>query len=135
MLNSCLQLNDLPDEILLIIFKKLNNIDLLYSLFDANKRLNKILHDSIFLCDLSLLNRYPNGYIYRLPDQILDRCCLEILPKISHKIKSLDLEPSTMTRILLCTNYPNLYRLGLYNIDKQQAKQLVSGKIFFFCLK
>jgi len=61
---SCLQLNDLPDEILLIIFKKLNNVALLYSLFDVNKRLNKILHDPIFTSHLNLLNLCSNDYIH-----------------------------------------------------------------------
>ena len=45
---SCVQLNDLPDEILLIILKKLSNIEVFYSLLDVNKRLNKITYDSIF---------------------------------------------------------------------------------------
>ncbi len=40
---SLIQLNDLPDEILLIIFKKLNNIELLYSLINVNKRVKKIV--------------------------------------------------------------------------------------------
>lgn len=132
MFNSCLQLNDLPDEIFLIIFKKLNNVDLLYSFFDVHKRLNRILYDPIFLNHLSLLNRDSNDCIYRLFDWMLGRYCLEILPSIHNKIEWLDLESSSMRRILLCTDYPNLHRLGLYNLDKQLAKHLVSGKIFFF---
>ncbi len=43
--SSCV---DLPDEILLIIFKKLNNVSLLYSLLSINKRLDKVLQDNIF---------------------------------------------------------------------------------------
>jgi hypothetical protein len=35
---SRIQLNDLPDEILMIIFKKLANADVLYSLSGVNKR-------------------------------------------------------------------------------------------------
>ncbi|CAF4381930.1 unnamed protein product, partial [Rotaria sp. Silwood2] len=40
---------------------------------------------------------------------MLDRFCLQILPEIHYKIKWLDLESSSMERILLATNYPNLY--------------------------
>ncbi|CAF1435759.1 unnamed protein product [Rotaria sordida] len=129
---SCLQLNDLPDEILLIIFKKVNNVSLLYSLFDANKRFNKILYDPIFTSHLSLLNRDSNDCIYRLFDPVLDRYCSQILPKIRHKMEWVNLESSSMTRILLCTDYPNLYGLGLYNLDKQKAKQLVSDETLLF---
>jgi hypothetical protein len=42
------QLDDLPDEILMYIFKKLYNDEVLYSLMDVNQRLNRILHDRIF---------------------------------------------------------------------------------------
>ncbi|CAF3286006.1 unnamed protein product, partial [Rotaria sp. Silwood2] len=42
------ELNDLPDEILLMILKKLNSISLLYSLIGVNKRLDTIVRDPIF---------------------------------------------------------------------------------------
>jgi len=99
----------LPDEILLIIFKKLNNIELLYSLINVNKRVKKIVHDSIFTSRMTLLRYFSKDYIY----PILDRFCSHILLEIHHKIKWLNLESLTMERILLSTNYPNLYGLGL----------------------
>jgi hypothetical protein len=40
MKRSLVQLNDLPDEILMIILKKLDNDQVLYSLIGVNKRLN-----------------------------------------------------------------------------------------------
>ncbi|CAF3738425.1 unnamed protein product [Rotaria sordida] len=61
---------------------------------------------------------------YPLPDPVLDRFCLQILPKIHCNIKWLNLESSSMTRILLATNYPILYGLGLYNIDVETALSL-----------
>ncbi|CAF1513619.1 unnamed protein product [Rotaria magnacalcarata] len=92
---SPVQLNDLPDEILLIIFKKLDNITLLYSLSGVNIRLNKIVHDSIFTDRLTLVNFVPSHLIlqrflspyltYPLHDLILDRFWLYILPKINQK--------------------------------------------------
>src|SRR5690349_20829140 len=105
---SCVQLNDLPDEILLIIFKKLANIEVLYSLIGVNKRLNKIAHDFVFTNHLALLTSTSDGFVYSLRYLILDRFCLHILPKIHQKIKWLDLESRSMERILLATNYPNL---------------------------
>jgi hypothetical protein len=52
---SFIKLTDLPDEILMIIFKKLYNFEVLYSLIDINDRLNKIALDSIFTSDLTLI--------------------------------------------------------------------------------
>ncbi|CAF2541770.1 unnamed protein product [Rotaria sp. Silwood2] len=91
--NSFFQLNDLPDEILMIIFKKLTIVVVLYSLTHVNKRFNKIVHDISFTHTLALYRSGTNDYIAPLPDEILDRFCLFILPKIHHKIKWLNLEP------------------------------------------
>jgi hypothetical protein len=139
---SSVQLDDLPDEILMIIFKKLNNITLLYSLIGANIRLNKIVCDSIFTNHLTLVNFAPSHFImkasspiyfaYPLPDPIVDRFCLHILPEIHQNIKWLDLESLSMERILLSTNYPNLSGIALYNIPIERAVHLFSGKIFDF---
>jgi hypothetical protein len=139
---SCVQLNDLPDEILMIIFKKLDNTELIYSLTDLNIRFNKIIYDSIFTTYLTLVRFGPSHstvlrsllmyFVYPLPDPILDRFCSHILPKIHEKVKWLDLEPLSMERILRATNYPNLSRIALFNIQVERVVQLFSGKIFDF---
>ncbi|CAF3795494.1 unnamed protein product [Rotaria sp. Silwood1] len=81
----CVQLNDLPDEILMIIFKKLANIEVLYSLANVNKRLNRIAQDSVFTNELALFLSTCNSFVYALPDPILDGLCSYILPKIHQK--------------------------------------------------
>ncbi|CAF3425753.1 unnamed protein product [Rotaria sp. Silwood2] len=129
---SCIQLNDLPDEILMIIFKKLANMEILYSLVGVNKRLNKIVRDSDFTNHLTLTLSTSNGFVYSLPNSIVDRICLYILPEIHQKIKWLDLESLSMERILLAANYPNLYGISLYNIQTETAIGLFTGKIFYF---
>ncbi|CAF3632741.1 unnamed protein product [Rotaria sp. Silwood1] len=118
-----IKLNDLSDEILIIILKNLYNFETLYSLIGVNKRFNRIAHDSIFTTHLTLMT-FLNESIYCLPDLILDRFCLQILPEIHYKIKWLDLESTSMERILRITNYPNLYGLGLYGIDVEKAISL-----------
>jgi len=46
---SDIHLLDLPDEILIIILKKLDNIDVLYSLFGVNnERLDRLVDDNVF---------------------------------------------------------------------------------------
>ncbi|CAF3039770.1 unnamed protein product [Rotaria sp. Silwood2] len=127
---SCIQLDDLPDEILMIIFQKLNHLDVLLSLTHVNKRLNKIAHDQNFTSHVTLYECLSNNKIRRLPDQIVDRF-FEILPSIHHKIKWLDLETIYMERILLATNYPNLYGLGLYGIDIKKSISIFTDDNIF----
>ncbi|CAF1432737.1 unnamed protein product [Rotaria sordida] len=124
-------LNDLSDKILIYILKKLSNIDVLYSLFGVNKRLNKIVCNSIFTNHLTLLKSSLNYCVLSLSDRILDRFCVQILPEIHNKIKWLDLEPFSMERILLAVNYPNLYGFGLYNIQEEKAIYLFNDESLF----
>ncbi|CAF5073986.1 unnamed protein product, partial [Rotaria magnacalcarata] len=122
--HSLVQLDGLPDEILMIIFKTLDNYDVLYSLINVNKRLNIFVHDSIFTSNLTLMRCSFNDSKHPLSDTLLEQFYVRILPKIHHKIQWLNIESSSMERILLCTNYPNLYGLGLYNLEIERAKHL-----------
>ncbi|CAF2853570.1 unnamed protein product [Rotaria sp. Silwood2] len=131
MVHSSIQLTDLPDEILMIILKKLYGVEIFYSLIGVNKRLNKIIYDSIFTRVLTLLDYRLDGSICSLRYPMLDRFCLQILPKIHHKIEELNLEALSMTRILLATNYPNLHGLSLYDLDIERAKYLFTDKTLF----
>ncbi|CAF3785409.1 unnamed protein product [Rotaria sp. Silwood1] len=127
----------------MIIFKKFDNATLLYSLLGVNKRLNKILHNSMFTNRLTLLRCTPihlivfkslsSHFIYPLVDGILDRFRTQILPEIHDKIEWLDLESSSMERILLATNYPNLSGLTLYNIQVERVMHLFSDETCFIC--
>jgi hypothetical protein len=131
MQSSCVELNDLPDEILLMIFKKLNNLEVFYSFQGVNNRLNRIIYDPILTSHLNFLTWSSNKLINRFSSNIiLDRFCLQILPEICTKIKWLDLESSSMKHILRAADYPNLDSLALYNIDEESAQCLFTGKIF-----
>jgi len=128
---SCIGLNDLPDEILMIILKKLNNFDILYSFQGVNQRLNKILQDPIFTSHLTFVKWLSHNFIDLICcDMMLNRFCLQILPSIHHKIQWLDLESSSMKHVLCAADYPNLRTLGLYNINEESARCLFTGKIF-----
>jgi hypothetical protein len=132
------QLDDLPDEILIIILKKLHNIEVFYSLLGVNKRLDSIVLDSIFTRNVTI--RRPFNGLNQLPDAVLNRFCLEILPKIHHEIEWIDVEFSSLERILLSTNYPNLNGLGIYDLTSEKARDFFIGKIFStlsitYCLK
>lgn len=136
------QLGDLPDEILLIIFQKLSYTPLLYSLIGVNKRLNQLVHDSIFTNRLTLVRSilhhstisplFSRDFVYPFIDPVLDRFCLSILPEIHQQIQWLCLEPLSMGRILRAIEYPNLHELALFNIEPSKALDLFSGKVFYF---
>ena len=68
--DSCVELTDMPEEILLFILNKLTNIELLYSLIGINIRLDKILNDSIFTEHLTLTRRSWNNVIRSLDDSM-----------------------------------------------------------------
>ncbi|CAF1534673.1 unnamed protein product, partial [Rotaria sordida] len=125
---SSIQLNHLPDEILIYIFKKLSNAEIVYSLSGVNKRLNKIVHDSIFTNDFSLFMSTSDGLVYSLSYLILYRFCSHILPKIHQKIQWLHFESVSMEGILRAINYPNLNRINLHNIRSKIAIDLFNDK-------
>ena len=85
---SLLTLIDLPDEVLLLILKNLDNIEVLYLFIDLNKRFNKLVHDSIFTNHLTMIRCSSNGSFDRLDDQILNRFCSQILPSIYHTVRA-----------------------------------------------
>ncbi|CAF4896513.1 unnamed protein product, partial [Rotaria socialis] len=122
--HSCAQLMDMPDEILLFILTKLTNIEVLYSLIGVNIELDKIASDPVFTNHLTLMKCSSNGDIYPLATSILDRFCLQILPKIQHQINWLNLELLSMKRILLAGYYPNLRGFGLFIVEPETVAHL-----------
>jgi hypothetical protein len=126
--HRCVQLTDLPDEILVLILKKLNNVEVLYSSIGVNIRLDQIAIDPIFTEHLPLITRSSNGFINSLDDSMLDRFCTEILPRIHCNIKWLALEPSYIERLFLTLDYSNLHSLSLFNIERETAVRLFAGE-------
>ena len=135
---SKFRLLDLPNEILLIILQKLNNIDVLYLLWNINnKRLNSLAEGKMFSSTLdfassdrcSLINQYK-----------FDEFCVDVLPRIHLNVQCLIVEPMEMERILLATDYPNLIQLKLVNFEEKFAshhftsKKKIRWKRFFLIL-
>lgn len=119
---------DLPDEILITIFKELSTIDVL-NLVDINQRLNNILYDHEIISHLTLFRYSSNNHIYPLDNTLIDLFCSKILPKIYHKIKWLNLELLSMQRVLE-GNYPNLCGIGIFNMCSDTALDLFRGNSF-----
>lgn len=93
-MNYCqMNLLDLPNELLLLILKKLNNIDVLYSMFGVDhQQLDVLLSDNTFTNTLNFVLTLTNDHITSLPDGTINRFCENILPKIDQTIKYLILD-------------------------------------------
>ncbi|CAF3385449.1 unnamed protein product [Rotaria socialis] len=122
--HSYIQITDLPDELLIMIFKKLNNMQVLQSVLDANIRFNKIARDSTFTSRLTLFRWSSDNFIYPLADSILDRFIIQIIPQVHHNVKWLGIESSSLQRILLAAKYPNLNGLVIFNISEEITRRL-----------
>ncbi|CAF2711367.1 unnamed protein product [Rotaria sp. Silwood2] len=119
---------DLPNEILIMILKKLDNINVLYSLLDVdNQRLDMIVQGKTFTETLNFVSTTSLDDIVSIADSMLDRFCINILPRIGHNIKSLILESESIERILLTADYPNLTELKLLNFKDQIASCYFTG--------
>ncbi len=129
-MNQCnINLLGLPTEILLIILKKLDNMDVLYSLFDVNNQhLNNIIQENTFTNTLNFVLETLTDDILSISDRMLDRFCISILPKIHHNVKSLILNSLSMERILLVADYPNLSELKLFKFNGKIASRYFTGK-------
>ena len=118
---SNVHLLDLPDEILLMILKKLNNIDVLYSLLDINNgRLNILAQENTFTNILKLVSIYDLS--------LINRFCIDILPRIHHNVKCFIFHPFCMKRILLATDYPNLTELKILHFEQEIALDYLTSK-------
>jgi hypothetical protein len=121
-------LNDLPNEIMMIIFKYLHHYRVVYSFFNINGRFDAIINKTIIEKQFTLCCN--DGSSLSLNDTIFDRFLLQSLPSIHHKIQWLNVKSSSLERILLSADYPNLNALGVYDILPEEAVDMFSGKIF-----
>jgi hypothetical protein len=117
---SNVHLLDLPDEILLRILKKLNNVDVLYSLLDINNgRLNILAQENTFTNILKLVS---------CDFSLIDRFCIDILPRIHHNVKCFIFDSFCMRRFLLATDYPNLTELKILHFKQKFALNDLTSK-------
>lgn len=98
--NNNLNILDLPDEILFIILKKLNKIDVLYSFAFVNHRFYRSVLDPLYVSDLDMIDITNINSSY---DQIcstdiqgLSRFSKQIVPRIHHQVRSLTIEQDSL---------------------------------------
>jgi hypothetical protein len=92
-----LNILDIPDEIFFIIFKKLNMVEVLYSLVDVNRRFDRLAFDSLYINNLNMTDTMTINSFYEQPCSI----DAQVISKIS--------ECTTVQKDLTCV----LWRLPL----------------------
>ena len=120
-----INLIDLPNEILFYILKKLDNVDVLYSLFGIkNKRFDNIIRDETFSNTLNLALLNPDTTIM---DSIFDQFCNCILPQIHYNVKCLVVRSASFQRILIAAHYPRLSELKLVDFQRDGSLHYFTG--------
>ena len=129
---SAVTLLDLPTEILQVIFKKLNNIDVLYSFCGVDdQRLDAVVVDQTFTQSVNFVLTTTVNDLVPIPNSMLDRFCTEILPKIHDRVQSLTILSESMERILLAADFPNLRELRLHHVSTNTISRYFTGKKIF----
>ncbi|CAF2101954.1 unnamed protein product [Rotaria magnacalcarata] len=98
-----LNILDLPNEILFIIFNELNMVDVLYSFVDVTQRLNQLVFDPFYRSNLSMTSMMMKSFnerIYSTDNQILDKICKNVLPRIYHQVKELIVEQYSIDNLI-----------------------------------
>lgn len=127
---SMVNIVDLPDEILLTIFKKIHHIDVLFSLVGVNQKLDKVACDVDFTQSLNLIIKSSNEDIdCNTTDAILNRFCNDILPRIYNQVECLTVQGDSFHSIIHSSNYPNLHKLVLVNLKLTTVSDIFNGML------
>jgi hypothetical protein len=123
---------DLPNEILLIIFNKLNMVHVFYSLVNVCERFDQLVFDPLYIRNVDMTSMTMKSFfdrLYSVDDQVLDRICENILPRIHHQLNELIIEQHSIQRVLHTLNYPQLYSLTLMNFEAKILSKYLIGKL------
>ncbi|CAF3416722.1 unnamed protein product [Rotaria sp. Silwood2] len=134
--NSFVSIVDLPNEMLLNIFNKLNNFDVLYSLVGVNKKLDNVACDRTFTQFIGLTTISSSEKDDSKTNATLDRFCLHILPRIHNNVECLTVDACFLERILHSNKYFNLHRITLINLDVNRTSHIFNSIVLdLFTLK
>lgn len=123
---------DLPDEVLLTIFQKLDNIHLLFSLLGVSPKLDKIVCDITCTQSIDLSTLLPNDANDSRNNAILDRFYTRILPRIHNNVESFIVHASSLQHILRASYYSNLRKLTLVNLAIDMVPRFFNSMLFDF---
>jgi len=106
--NGISQLEDLPDELLLLICRYLNKIEILTSFSCLNTRLLKTINEFIEEIDLN-----------SIPSKLINRFLIEIFPNISSNVRSLVFTDDFQRFPIHFEFFPNLNSIHFLNSFSQ----------------
>ena len=122
---------DLPDEILLLIFKKLTMVDVLSFLADVHPRLNGLVHDFLYIrhLDLSGLSAIKSRCTDLCPtaEEALSRLFAKTLPRLHDQVHQMTVESDSMKEIIAAGTYPQLYSLSLRHFKEDFLDHCLTG--------
>ena len=132
-----LNILDFPDEILLIILKNVNVIDIVSSLVGINQLFDRLIVDPLHIRHVDMTNGLIENSLYDLVSstdvEILSRFCQHILPRIHHHIEQLTLAPYSIKTILqTADHYPRLHTLSLVYFQEDVFYRYLTGMRFSF---
>ncbi|CAF3294041.1 unnamed protein product [Rotaria sp. Silwood2] len=121
-------------------------VDVLYSFVNVTQRFDQLILNPLYIHSLDMTSMTMKSYldrIYSIHNQLLDRICQNILPRIHHQVNELIVEQHSMEHVVHTINYPQLYSLSLidfqeeillnYLIDNMTLRKLLTEQIT--CLK
>ena len=118
---TSVSLLDLPDELLLAIFGKLNTVDALVALTTVHQRIDALLHDRLFVRELDFTTTSCAD------DRSLSVMCHSILPNIRHHVTSLTLDANSVVSVLDDIDFPQLSSLTLRDLPGKTLCQQLAG--------
>jgi hypothetical protein len=120
---------DLPDEMLCAILKKLNMVDIFYSLVRVNQWFERLALDSIDIHHLNFVVKpLVKRYSCSIDDQVLDQICRKIFPRICNDVYKLTVGRLSLERVLGIADYPHLHSLPLINFPAKKLLSKLTGK-------
>ncbi|CAF3653199.1 unnamed protein product [Rotaria sp. Silwood1] len=121
-------------------------VDVLYSFVNVTQRFDQLILNPLYIHSLDMTSMTMKSYldrIYSIDNQLLDRICQNILPRIHHQVNELIVEQHSMEHVIHTINYPQLFSLSLidfqeeillnYLIDNMTLRKLLTEQIT--CLK
>lgn len=126
---SNLNLVDLPDEMLIYILNKLENVDVLYSFYGINNnRLERLVRSEKFSSKLKFTANVVDE------TKVFDQFCDFLLREIHFNVESLTVQLEYLERIFAVSHYPKLSQLEILNFRGDQFLRYLSGRIRRFYL-
>jgi hypothetical protein len=134
--NNHANILDLANEIIFIIFQKLNMIDVFHSFVDVNRRFNRLVFDSFYIHDVNMTTVKDTTSLYdqtsAMDPKVLSRICEKVLPRIHDHIYKLTVEECSAKQTFLASDYPKLYSLSLINFQEEILYEYLTGIVSNF---